>query len=814
MAARIAAQQDISRVELARWDASARAWLLSADEVKNWERTQLRLIIQNCGMSVNFHGSTYASIIDVWVVAMTSLQKLILGMPQRISKAALLLGISAWHIYPDLNVVGPTTHVKFRDSLVTDGGIVTLGLQSSSPDEDGGVRWSLSLAHLRYYGLPVKVSTSGGGNSLRITMEELHMIALGGVLGSWGRAVGDVKAGADWFVALRDAYNNGAEVTLQKRLPWLDLLCSTAARFLESSTTAETDNQRLLLTYGRRKGKRLLGIQDHIQRPMFGFGDIATLANCSVDFLDHDEDVELWIGRLRALAQQCGLHNDNSVILYYKWARPELATAVPGESSSSIDDAHYRWITDFVGPQQADCAGESWCLIPLQCVSFEVENGPTCGKDVLFWKHCPQKFTPTHAHQGMARFYYVAGSVRKAGLYCLPDARPAYISGAQRSLLHSAPTCSEVADFFRSQSSVPWKIRHCLEFVGNTTVQFDTLQEKPIVEAGEMSEELIRKSLVKLMYATTLYNQLPGATISIGVVDKALHAAGWASDDDWISDNTEGLSKQILRDRRAQFSCIAMFESGTLDIDKGSFAEVMALSAGNSIFVHNALLQDPSKQRTSISRLLGNLDRPGVTMLVPPQAPLVRAVDNDTWRLVNHFEFDGKIENSFKDTSLHLSFTDYEIPLNVSIGAVDSEAAMLETLISVYDREQWVADLDVLGSLRYAKVLNCYCDQAVDNPSGSQIAIEDAALVIRDKACQQLISIDCWEELLDPPETLGSSSIAVVRAGENWNARLATACVSHQKGYRTLILPMSKQVCCSCIFGLQKLLTDEKVLIL
>ena len=58
-----------------------------------------------------------------------------------------------------------------------------------------------------------------------------------------------------------------------------------------------------------------------------------------------------------------------------------------------------------------------------------------------------------------------------------------------------------------------------------------------------------------------------------------------------------------------------------------------------------------------------------------------------------------KLEDSFQATSLHLAFAEYEIPLRVSVGAVDAEAAMLETLVSVYDRERWVADIDVLGCL-------------------------------------------------------------------------------------------------------------------
>ena len=89
--ARVAAQQQISRTDLALWDASARAWLLSADEVQNFNLTQLRLIIKDSGLLVSSLGSTYASVIEVWTVAMRTLQDLILGKPQRVSKGALLV---------------------------------------------------------------------------------------------------------------------------------------------------------------------------------------------------------------------------------------------------------------------------------------------------------------------------------------------------------------------------------------------------------------------------------------------------------------------------------------------------------------------------------------------------------------------------------------------------------------------------------------------------------------------------------------------------------------------------------------------------
>lgn len=175
------------------------------------------------------------------------------------------------------------------------------------------------------------------------------------------------------------------------------------------------------------------------------------------------------------------------------------------------------------------------------------------------------------------------------------------------------------------------------------------------------------------------------------------------------------------------------FESGSLDLDLATLDPVMAIASGNSIFVINALLQGPSNVGSnSIVRLLGNIGRPGVVMLAPPQAPLIRPIDPRSWRIVNHFDFDGKVEHSFKDTSLHLSFTEYEVPLAVSVGAVDAEATMLETLVSVYDRDKWVADIDVLWALHKSYICSSTSDCLGEGPAESSVTIDDAARFIKD----------------------------------------------------------------------------------
>ena len=166
-------------------------------------------------------------------------------------KGALLVGLLCWHIYPDLNVVGPIVHVRFGDELVGKGGVVTLGIQSASPDDDLGVQWSLSLSHLRYYGDPVAISTSTGATGSRISMEDLHMVALGAVFGAWKDCITDPQAGAKMVITFArcfgdtpvdETYDWNFELAeeLRKHFPSIYILFSAAKRLLQYSLARPT----------------------------------------------------------------------------------------------------------------------------------------------------------------------------------------------------------------------------------------------------------------------------------------------------------------------------------------------------------------------------------------------------------------------------------------------------------------------------------------------------------------------------------------------------------------------------------------------
>ncbi len=77
----MATQQPISRSQLAEWDASARAWLRTADQAKAFQQKQLMLVIDNIDIPVNHNITVYSSVIEAWKTALQGLENLVVGMP-------------------------------------------------------------------------------------------------------------------------------------------------------------------------------------------------------------------------------------------------------------------------------------------------------------------------------------------------------------------------------------------------------------------------------------------------------------------------------------------------------------------------------------------------------------------------------------------------------------------------------------------------------------------------------------------------------------------------------------------------------------
>jgi len=221
-------------------------------------------------------------------------------------------------------------------------------------------------------------------------------------------------------------------------------------------------------------------------------------------------------------------------------------------------------------------------------------------------------------------------------------------------------------------------------------------------------------------------------------------------------------------------------------LDPDALQEVFAMSSGNSIYVTGSMICDPYEQSspTEVRRVVGNIGRAGISLLVAPPTPRSREIELGAYMHIEHATFDGQPEDSFRQTSIHLSFTDYEMPVRIrdeSRHIIDRPANLVETLVSVYDRRSWVADLGVIKELsgrrhKNSDVINLQrliCksangrDTMTDCNSDPCKSIPDLVRFLETQYgyvfYPPMTSIDNWDELLDPP----TNSICVVRAQKN-----------------------------------------------
>ncbi|GKT40022.1 uncharacterized protein ColSpa_00203 [Colletotrichum spaethianum] len=170
-----------------------------------------------------------------------------------------------------------------------------------------------------------------------------------------------------------------------------------------------------------------------------------------------------------------------------------------------------------------------------------------------------------------------------------------------------------------------------------------------------------------------------------------------------------------------------------------------------------------------------------MAFLVPPSNPRLDGYDISSWRLVNHLPFDGNFEDKFQSMSLHLSFTDFELPIDVGVrGLRDTLAILLESVVSANDGANHIGDLDINAMFRN--------DGLVMAPKCTHKSKSTEQL----NAEKRFVSIDSWAEFLDLPETTG-----IFRANGNWQARLAAASAGVQLGKKLAILP--PKPCLQCL---------------
>jgi hypothetical protein len=285
------------------------------------------------------------------------------------------------------------------------------------------------------------------------------------------------------------------------------------------------------------------------------------------------------------------------------------------------------------------------------------------------------------------------------------------------------------------------------------------------------------RALEVLAVASEIYGRFQSATIPLRIVSRPVLLEAnwlpnlWSKRQEIARGLSEGRPAEYLDSAQA-FACITMFESGGINIDPKELTDVIAMSAGNSIFVAGSLLSGPTSDpiASRIKQVKGNIDSPGLSLIFSVQNPRIRP-ESVNYKAVAHADYDQKREDNFAATSLHLSFTGWNVPLAFNVqGYIDRDIHFIEAVVSVRDRGVWVADIDVLTNSPFSvmEAGACHCP------------VPQTALA------GDLVSIDSWDELLDAPE-----SAAVVRSHKNWSGRLAAACVAQQKfpGRRIWIIP-------------------------
>ncbi|KAF6814105.1 hypothetical protein CMUS01_12709 [Colletotrichum musicola] len=257
------------------------------------------------------------------------------------------------------------------------------------------------------------------------------------------------------------------------------------------------------------------------------------------------------------------------------------------------------------------------------------------------------------------------------------------------------------------------------------------------------------------------------------------------------------------------FSSILLLEN-SFDVAPQKLGNVMAISSGSSLFIAAFLLSDPASppKGTKVRHIMGNVGRPGTTVLVPPIEPRIRSLDINHWHLLNFSEWDGIPRDSFADSTLHIWFTGATQEVDVGFSTTqDKELCILESVVSLHNKGGWVADLDILSGAKALTAMPCHEEQnsrefnvllheARAEPNREQHKITATCGLGHHKGYQHadlpLVPIENWDELL---ETTFRSCIFLAQG--NWQARLAATMISIVQKRRVCLLP--QQVCWACV---------------
>lgn len=81
------------------------------------------LILDNIIIPVSQRLELYSNVYQAWKADLVIMERIIGGEPLSIQEGAVLGALSAWHLYPDIVILGKRTkEVRLQDELIEPGG--------------------------------------------------------------------------------------------------------------------------------------------------------------------------------------------------------------------------------------------------------------------------------------------------------------------------------------------------------------------------------------------------------------------------------------------------------------------------------------------------------------------------------------------------------------------------------------------------------------------------------------------------------------------------------------------------------------------
>ncbi|KAI1736175.1 hypothetical protein F4680DRAFT_469300 [Xylaria scruposa] len=846
---------DIARDQLRQWDSSARAWLKSADEAMKIKQTQLMLVLDNISLPVNTKPTLYHNVVQAWTSAMLATENLIRGNMVVLQSSTTPVK-QADHLVNDAGIltIGLNTKqpsktgvswslplgqlryyggaVVSEKSLITQGNRITVTqliqlsigcmtrhwgipeldivqlivdlwtLVEPVADEaaDGTSYW---LGHLAEAVKPLlnkdSLDSRVGFRLMKLGARRCpNFLGSDGAIGKstvnqmidtvsstipklfglndinvFGNLLSQPEGCVDYF---RELVKDPLLSQFSKRL----LLIRYKKNFTENSHDWE---YATALPVQRESRKRSRDGQERIllnpPRHIRWIGSRLEGSRCSELRSQGEECFANMTETIEAKTIQWkGHRNDfiNCGIFHHITSQKRIFQDGLHDEYSHADSLHAS-IYEYIGLDDD---------IPDDPVPDDISDDDSDDdNDDDYDGHYDNRHdnhSPEHEAWCDIDFEVIMGSMDTIALLVSTRGEP-LSTEIDPSIALSLPALSEAISNRKNIVSKKKALLHLNELVNATT------------------RATLLRSLRALVTVSSIYSQLPNSTISLNIISHCLPEMAWipTENNSWLRRDVPKF-RPFQLNRSSTFSCLLLLETGSLSVPSTALPNVMAMATGDSIYIAKSLISDPSMKYFTheICQIKGSIGKPGIALMVPPKNPLIREMDLSHWQCVNHGAFDGQLHDAFSSTTLHLRFTDYIFPVDVgSHGSRDFEVYFLESLVSVHDRGEWVADLDVLRALEqnisWAVGEKLHWKQ----PMFSSIAECKHARHANTNCMEgmeysDLIAIDDWNEILDPPGT-----VAIVRSLDNWLGRLAAAAVCRQLGFLVIILP--GKVCGSCI---------------